>query len=57
MKKSLVFICMAFLALVAGWHLVDGVSADDTSVDRHIQDLKKDDPAVRAKAAYELGCG
>ncbi len=27
------------------------------SVDEHIKNLKNDDPAVRAKAAYELGCG
>ena len=27
-----------------------------SSVDEHISALKSDDPAVRAKAAYELGC-
>jgi len=27
------------------------------SIDKHIQDLKHSDPEVRAKAAYELGCG
>ena len=26
------------------------------SVDQHIKNLKSDDPEVRAKAAYELGC-
>jgi hypothetical protein len=26
------------------------------SVDQYIQDLKSDNPEVRAKAAYELGC-
>ncbi|MBI4962992.1 MAG: hypothetical protein HY913_06940 [Desulfomonile tiedjei] len=27
------------------------------SVDQYINDLKSDNPEVRAKAAYELGCG
>lgn len=27
------------------------------SIDKHIQDLKHSNPDVRAKAAYELGCG
>ncbi len=27
------------------------------SVDEHIKNLKSDDPEIRAKAAYELGCG
>jgi hypothetical protein len=27
------------------------------SIDKHIQDLKNSDPDVRAKAAYDLGCG
>jgi len=27
------------------------------SVDQYIKDLKSDNPEVRAKAAYELGCG
>lgn len=26
------------------------------SVETYIQELKSDDPSVRAKAAYELGC-
>jgi hypothetical protein len=33
------------------------VYADDVSVDRHITDLKNPDAKIRAKAAYELGCG
>ena len=28
-----------------------------SSIDTYIQDLKSDKPEVRAKAAYELGCG
>jgi hypothetical protein len=28
-----------------------------SSIDANIKNLKNDDPAVRAKAAYELGCG
>lgn len=27
------------------------------SVDEHIKNLKNDNPEIRAKAAYELGCG
>lgn len=40
-----------FLALSAGLLLAGG------SVDKYIQDLKSSDPDVRARAAYELGCG
>ncbi len=32
-------------------------AADDGAVDKHIADLKSSDPAVRAKAAFDLGCG
>ncbi len=28
-----------------------------SSIDTHIKNLKDKDPEVRAKAAYELGCG
>jgi len=28
-----------------------------SSIENHIRDLKSDNPDVRAKAAYELGCG
>ncbi len=28
-----------------------------SSIDTHIKNLKHKDPEVRAKAAYELGCG
>jgi len=35
-----------------------GVSlAAESSIDTHIKDLKSDNPEVRAKAAFELGCG
>jgi len=35
-----------------------GVSlAADSSTDTYIKDLKSDNPEVRAKAAFELGCG
>ncbi len=27
------------------------------SIDDHIKNLKNEDPDIRAKAAYELGCG
>ncbi len=28
-----------------------------TSIDDHIKNLKNENPDIRAKAAYELGCG
>lgn len=28
-----------------------------SSIDDNIKNLKKEDPSIRAKAAYELGCG
>ncbi len=35
-----------------------GVSlASESSTDTYIKDLKSDKPEVRAKAAFELGCG
>lgn len=35
-----------------------GVSlASESSTDTYIKDLKSDNPEVRAKAAFELGCG
>lgn len=52
MKRFLVLVSAILLATVAGisW-------ADDASVDQHIKNLKDSNPEVRAKAAYELGCG
>jgi hypothetical protein len=52
MTRSLTILAAAaFVALSAGllWA--------GESVDKYIQDLKNSDPGVRAKAAYELGCG
>lgn len=49
-------VLLACLALI----LVANVSAyalDDATVDKYIQDLKNADPGIRAKAAYDLGCG
>lgn len=34
-----------------------GVSLAESPVDTHIKDLKSDNPEVRAKAAFDLGCG
>lgn len=42
-------------ALVVVCLMTAGV-AMATSVDNYIKDLKNDDPEIRAKAAYELGC-
>ncbi len=36
--------------------LLTVVVAMASSVDNYINDLKNQDPEVRAKAAYELGC-
>jgi HEAT repeat protein len=33
------------------------VFATASDIDKNIQDLKHQDPEVRAKAAYDLGCG
>jgi hypothetical protein len=34
-----------------------GISFAAGSVDTHIKDLKSDNAEVRAKAAFDLGCG
>ncbi len=34
-----------------------GVSLAGDAIDNHIKDLKSDNPEVRAKAAFDLGCG
>jgi hypothetical protein len=48
----------AWLAVALLLTVMIGVSlAADSSTDTYIKDLKSDDPEVRAKAAYELGCG
>jgi len=31
--------------------------AEESSIDTYVRDLKSEDADVRAKAAYELGCG
>jgi hypothetical protein len=36
--------------------LLTVVVAMASSVDKYIMDLKNQDPEIRAKAAYELGC-
>jgi hypothetical protein len=41
--------------LAAVW--LGGSFADEAQVDKHIEGLKSKDPAIRAKAAYDLGCG
>ncbi len=51
--KRVLYIVSAFLLLTA----IGIAYADDDSVDRYIKDLKNADPEIRAKAAYELGCG
>ena len=48
----------AWPALVLVLVFTIGVSvAADSSIDTHIKNLKSDNPEVRAKAAFELGCG
>ena len=37
--------------------MVGGALALELPLDRNIKDLKSDKPEVRAKAAFELGCG
>ncbi|HMK35630.1 MAG TPA: hypothetical protein VK463_11220 [Desulfomonilaceae bacterium] len=49
------FVILASVILVAA---LSGLSwADDVSTDKYIKDLKDSNPEIRAKAAYELGCG
>jgi hypothetical protein len=48
----------AWLAVALLLTVMIGVSlASESSTDTYIKDLKSDNPEVRAKAAYELGCG
>ena len=37
--------------------LLWGAVAAASNIDTHIKNLKSENPDVRAKAAYELGCG
>lgn len=37
--------------------LLGGAVAVASNTDSHIKNLKSENPDVRAKAAYELGCG
>jgi hypothetical protein len=47
---------LACLALVVAASMTV-YALDDATVDKYIQDLKNSDPNIRAKAAYDLGCG
>ena len=48
----------AWLAVALLLTVMIGVSlAAESSTETYIKDLKSDDPEVRAKAAFELGCG
>jgi hypothetical protein len=48
----------AWLAVALLLTVMIGVAlASESSTDTYIKDLKSDNPEVRAKAAYELGCG
>jgi hypothetical protein len=42
--------------ILFSWLLWLSLAAAD-SVDVHLKNLKSEDPEIRAKAAYELGCG
>ncbi len=37
--------------------LIGGSLAGASDVDTNLKDLKSDNPEVRAKAAFDLGCG
>jgi hypothetical protein len=52
MKRYTWSALMLLLALMVGVSV-----AAESSIDTHIKDLKSDKPDVRAKAAFELGCG
>ncbi len=46
-KPLIIFFCILFLYIGA---------ASGDSADEHIKNLKSPDAAIRAKAAFELGC-
>jgi hypothetical protein len=45
-----------FLALLIAVFLFQPLHVFADSTDQHIKNLKSDDPEVRAKAAFDLGC-
>lgn len=44
------------LGLFVSW-LAIAFAASEATIDNQIKDLRSNDPEVRAKAAYDLGCG
>ncbi len=52
MKRFAWFVVALLLSVMVGSAL-----AAESAIDRHIKDLKSDKPEVRAKAAFDLGCG
>lgn len=46
----------AFLAILLAFFLLQPIYVFADSTDQYIKDLKNDDPEVRAKAAFNLGC-
>lgn len=53
MKRFLQCLGVGAILVILAATVVVAASAIDT----HIKNLKSKDPEVRAKAAYELGCG
>jgi len=49
------FIFKVVIILFSSFLWLSLAAAD--SVDEHLKNLKNEDPEIRAKAAYELGCG
>ncbi len=52
MRRHAGAVCAALLALLLG---ISGAWAG--SIDQQLENLKSQDPKIRAEAAYELGCG
>jgi hypothetical protein len=52
MKRLIVLMSMILVAGLAGF-----TWSDDAATEKYIKDLKSANPEIRAKAAYELGCG
>jgi|GEM_PF-1070087 hypothetical protein len=52
MKRVFLLVAIVLISSIAAVAV-----AAESSIDKHLKDLKNKNPEVRAEAAYELGCG
>jgi len=52
MKRVFLLVAIVLIGSIAAIAV-----AAESSIDKHLKDLKNKNPEVRAEAAYELGCG